>query len=164
MLPSLLVLRPGVEAGLGVGSILLRRLAIALVGLDARRAAGLSSVGLPLSPSSMICTRLAEAGVPVDMDDRGVLCAAERFLAGVEGDCIGLANGRRGADCDPGTVEPGRGGGGERAEARPRGLRTGMAEWLETLRSVFPARSLRCGEGVVSDNGLKLCPTTVSRM
>jgi len=164
MLPSLLVLRPGVVLCFGVGSILLRRLVMALAGLDARRAAGLSSVVLPLSLSSRICTRLVEAGVPVESDDEGVICAEDLFLAGVDGDCIGLASGRLEPDCGPGMVDPGRTGGGESAEVRPRGLRTGIAEWLETVRSIFPAASLRWGEGVVSESGLKLCPTTVSRM
>jgi hypothetical protein len=156
MLPILLVLRPGVVVAFGVGSILLRRLAMALAGREARRAAGLSSAVFALSRSSKICTRLEETGVPVESADMGVVCAVARFLAGVDGDCIGLASGRREPDWDPGMVEPGRAGGGESAEARPSGLRTGMAEWLETLRSDCVGMSLRCGEGVVSDNGLKL--------
>lgn len=154
MLPSLLVLRPGVDMVetfdalarcFGVGSILLRRLVMALAGLEARRAAGLSSVVLSPSSSSTICACREERGVPTESDEEpGVVCVTDLFLAGVEGDCIGLASGRRPTGCCAGVVDAGRVlGGGESAEVRLRGLRTGIAEWLETLRSVFVAASLR---------------------
>ncbi len=108
--PSLLLLRPGVIAPVkaakldpltvrcfGVGSRLARRLVIALAGRDWRRAMGLSSLPVFSSSSSGIMNRRPEAGVPTETCDvePGVerICAFAR--AGVEGDCIGLANGRR---------------------------------------------------------------------
>lgn len=135
MLPFRLTLRPGVENGgfdelaecFGFGRRLLRRWVMALAGRAARRAAGLSS---PLFMfSSTICTRRVEDAVPVESEEEpGVIWAPDLFLAGVEGDCMGLAKGRRRVCC-PGVVDPGRmAGGGDRVEPRPRGLRTGMAE------------------------------------
>ena len=93
-LPSLLLLRPGVEGvrldddavrGLVVGSMLVRRLLMML-----RRAIGLSSMAL-LSPSSsaMGACRL-DAGV----EERGVDRMGSLPLLGVAGDCIGLARAR----------------------------------------------------------------------
>jgi hypothetical protein len=66
-------------------------------------------------------------------------------------------------------VDAGRvAGGGERAE-RLKGLRTGMFDVLPKLDWVLNEEGdlsvpLRYGEGVVRVSGLKLCPTTVSRM
>lgn len=150
----------------GVGRRLLRRVFIALAGRATRRAIGLSSFAVLSSSSSARTKRRPDAGVPVDSCDEepGVEREATLPRAGVEGDCIGLANGRL-AGCCAGVVDAGRlDGGGERAEERLSGLRTGMPDWLETLLNLSESRPLRNGEGVVNDMGLKLCPTIVSRM
>jgi hypothetical protein len=152
---------------LGVGNMLVRRLVIALAGREVRRAMGLSSVGVLSLSSSAIITLRVEVGVRYDdKDDFGVVCKADVPRAGVEGDCMGLANGRRPMTCCAGVVEGGREERGESAEAWLRGLRTGIAEWLDMLRKVLRGvvGSFRCGEGVVNDNGLKLCPIIVSLM
>lgn len=131
----------------GVGSMLLRRLLITL-GARVRRAIGLSSIALssPSASSSTIGACRLDAGV----DERGVDRIGSLFFAGVEGDCIGLANGR--FDCDMGVVEAGRlgvveaglrgawcegvveagrmVGGGDNAD-RLNGLRTGMEDPLD---------------------------------
>lgn len=52
--------------------------------------------------------------------------------------------------------------GGESSEVRLNGLGTGMAECEETDRRVRGGVSLRCGDGVVAERGLKLCPIMVS--
>lgn len=80
---------------------------------------------------------------------------------------MGLAKGRRVMGCCAGVVDAGRAEeSGESAEAWLSGLRTGMAEWLETLRRVLRGviGSFRYGDGFVNDIGLWLCPTIVSRM
>lgn len=192
VLPSLLLLRPGVEGVMleleavrcfGVGSILLRRLLITLGARVLRRAIGLSSMALssPSASSSAMGAWRLEAGV----DERGVDRIGILPLAGVEGDCIGLANGRfdcamgvvdagrrgvvetgrLGAWCE-GVVEAGRAVGGGDSAGRLNGLRTGIEDPLDMRlrdRGVvsFP---LRYGDGVVRLSGLKLWPTTVSRM
>jgi hypothetical protein len=189
-----LVLRPGVEGmrlelelvrGLGAGTMLVRRLFInTLVGRAARRAMGLSSMAV-LSPSSSAMEAWrAEAGV----EERGVERMGSLPFAGVVGDFIGLANGRfdccgvveagRLGVCCMGVVDAGRRcgwcegvveagrmeGDGDRAE-RLKGLRTGSEDWLDKrLIDRGDSFPLLYGEGVVSDNGLKLWPTTVSRM
>jgi hypothetical protein len=110
-LPSLLLVRPGVEAGVGSASLeadgvrcfgkgrrLLRRLFATLGGRDARRAAGLSSLAV-LSPSpATVATRRPDAGVPgcTCGDETGVERMGSLPLAGVAGECIGLANDRAG--------------------------------------------------------------------
>ena len=143
MLPSLLPLRPGVVAGLvsagidadavrdfGVGRRLVRRLFSALGGRVVRRAIGLSSLAVLSPSSSAIVTRRPEAGVPVERcaEEPGVDRMGCLPRAGVAGDCIGLANGRL-TDCCAGVVDAGRPeGGGDKAEERLKGLRTGMAE------------------------------------
>jgi hypothetical protein len=198
VLPSLLVLRPGVDGvilevelvrGFAAGSMLLRRLFITLGGRLARRAAGLcsSAVSSSSSASAIEAWRLA-AGV----EERGVDRIGRLPLAGVAGDCIGLAAKGR-LDCCEGVVDVGRAGeggegtierrlaccegvvdagrvtgGGERAE-RLNGLRTVLFNVLPRLDWVLNEEGdlsvpLRYGEGVVRVNGLKLCPTTVSRM
>ncbi|KAH7410512.1 helicase C-terminal domain-containing protein [Phaeosphaeria sp. MPI-PUGE-AT-0046c] len=146
-----------------------------------RRAIGLSSMALsPSASSSAIGACRLEAGV----DERGVDRIGSLPLAGVEGDCIGLARGRfdccmgvvdagrlvccsgvveagrRGAWCE-GVVDAGRiDGGGDRAD-RPNGLRTGIDDPLDMRLS---ERGEVYGDGVVRLSGLKLWPTTVSRM
>jgi hypothetical protein len=128
---SLLLFRPGVDGVtldievvrcFGVGSKLLRRLFATLGGRATRRAIGLSSwAPLSASSSAMDACR-ADAGV----EDRGVARMGSLPLAGVAGDCIGLANIRR--PC-AGVVEPVRvEGGGERADERLNGLRTGIED------------------------------------
>jgi hypothetical protein len=137
--------------------MLVRRLVIALAGREVRRAMGLSSVGVLSLSSSAIVTLRAEVGVRYDdKDEFGVVSKADVPRAGVEGDCMGLARGRRPMTCCAGVVEGDRDGRGESAEAWLRGLRTGMAEWLDTLLKVLRGvlGSFRCGEGVVDDNGL----------
>lgn len=102
ILPNLLPLRPGVEivgmpteGCLGVGSILVRRLVAALAGLETRRATGDSSLAGLWSSSAIITLRL-DTGVLIDSDEEpGVVCMYALVLAGVDGDCIGLARGRR---------------------------------------------------------------------
>ena len=72
---------------------------------------------------------------------------------------------RVGGCCD-GVVEEGRtrveAAGGEFSEVRLNGLGTGIAECEETDRRVRGGVSLRWGDGVVAERGLKLCPMTVS--
>lgn len=133
---SLLLLRPGVDGVkldvevvrcLGVGSMLLRRLLATLGGRAARRAMGLSSMAPPSVSSSAIDACRADAGV----DERGVERMGSLPFAGVAGDCIGLARGRR--PC-AGVVEPVRViGGGDRAEERLNGLRSGIEDMLDAL-------------------------------
>jgi hypothetical protein len=116
MLPSRLLVRTGVVVGvrfddeaapcLGVGSKLLRRLFATLEGREVRRAIGLSSSPAVVSSSSAIAACRAEAGV----EDRGVDRIGVLPLAGVAGDCIGLANRRLGA-WRTGVVDAGRLGG-----------------------------------------------------
>lgn len=190
-----LLLRPGVDGVkleldavrcFGVGSILLRRLLKTLGARALRRAIGLSSMALsPSASSSAMGACRLDAGV----DERGVDRIGSLPLAGVDGDCIGLARGRfdccigvveagrlvccsgvveagrRGAWCE-GVVEAGRVvGGGDRAE-RLNGLRTGIDEPLDMrlMERGVVSVPLRYGDGVVRVNGLKLWPTTVSRM
>lgn len=130
------MLRPGVDGAklevegvrcFGVGSMLLRRLLATLGGRAARRAMGLSSIA-PLSvSSSTIDACRADAGV----EERGVERMGSLPFAGVAGECIGLARGRR-----PwaGVVEPVRvEGGGDRADERLRGLRSGIEDMLDAL-------------------------------
>lgn len=86
-------------------------------------------------------------------------------FAGVTGEFDELANDRVGRCC-PGVVDAERPDTeGERAEERLNGLLRGMEERLaEPLREPSgESVSFRKGEGVVRVNGLKLCPTTVSR-
>jgi hypothetical protein len=77
MLLSLLPLRPGIVMVLvpgdcfGVGSILVRRVVIALDGLDSLRAIGLSS--LVLFPSSSTDGPFRPAGLLMDNDEPGVV-------------------------------------------------------------------------------------------
>jgi hypothetical protein len=130
---SLLLVRAGEAASttleadvVRVGIRLLRRLAVTLEGREARRAAGLSSV------LELTCG-----------DDTGV----DRMdLAGVAGDCIGLASDRA-----RGVVDERPDVGGDNAE-RLRGLLVGIAERLpEGLRDESgDSESLRKGDGVVS--------------
>ena len=86
-------------------------------------------------------------------------------FAGVAGDDTGLARvlARR---CWAGLADAERvDGGGERAEERLNGLLTGIDERLveEPRLDLSGVSPFRNGEGVVRLNGLKLCPTTVSR-
>jgi hypothetical protein len=70
-----------------------------------------------------------------------------------------LAPGRLEIGCLTGVVDTGLStAGGDKADVRLKGLRTGMAEWLDTLLRLRAGvgGSLRCGEGVVKDKGLKL--------
>jgi len=159
---SLLLLRPGVEGAkldvevvrcFGVGSILVRRLLATLGGRAARRAAGLSSVAPLSASSSAIGACRLDAGV----EERGVDRIGSFPLAGVAGDCIGLARERLPACA--GVVDPARvEGGGERADERLNGLRTGMDDWRDSLLS--DRGGVSCpflhGEGVVRVSGLKL--------
>lgn len=97
--------------------------------------------------------------------DVGVDPIADCLRAGVEGAWRVLAVGR--FAWLAGVVEAGlASGGGDSADERLNGLRTGIAECDDTDLSeragVFG--SFLCGDGVVSDRGLKLCPTTVSRI
>jgi hypothetical protein len=110
---SRLLLRSGVDGArlevevvraLGDGSMLLRRLFIMLRG-RARRAAGLSSAAAVSSSSSSSTIDAWRLG-PGD-EERGVERMASLPLAGVEGEFIGLARGRRDACCD-GVVDEGR--------------------------------------------------------
>ena len=151
---------------LGVGNRLLRRLAAALGGRDARRAAGLSSLAGLLPLSTTVETRRLDAGVLVLEEDRGVDRIGSLPLAGVTGEeFIGLGI-NRAERCCPGVVDGERlDAVGERAEERLNGLLRGIDERLaEPNRDPSGDSSFRNGEGVVRVNGLKLCPTTVSRM
>jgi hypothetical protein len=144
----------------GVGSMLLRRLLfVTLGGRVARRAAGDSSFAVLSPSSSAIGAWRLEAGV----DERGVDRMGSLLRAGVAGEVIGLARCRT---CCAGVVDIGRiEGGGERADERLRGLRTGMLDMLDTLLAIPGVSSpLRYGDGVVRLSGLKLWPTTVSFM
>lgn len=137
-MPSLLVLRAGVEVGLeadvvrglNVGKRLVRRLFIALAGRATRRATGLSSAGELLS-SSAIVTRRPEPGVPVDGDE----CMKVGLLSGVAGACNVLATGRRIEDLAGVAVAKCLDGGGESIEERLKGLRTGIDDCPDTLLS-----------------------------
>jgi hypothetical protein len=164
-----LLLRPGVDGVtldvevvrcLGVGSMLLRRLLlITLGGRAARRAMGLSSLAVLSPSSSAIAVWRLDAGV----DERGVDRMGSLFRAGVAGDCMGLARGR--LVCCAGVVDAGRvEGGGERADERLSGLRTGIDKLDALLTDPGVSKPLRYGEGVVKVSGLKLWPTTVSFM
>ena len=139
--PSLLVVRTGVEVGvaklvadvvrgLGVGKRLVRRLFIALAGRAVRRAIGLSSAE-GLLWSSAIVTRRLEPGVLVEGDE----CANVGLLRGVAGASSVLATGRLMEDFTGVAVVEWTDGGGESIEARPRGLRTGIDDWPDTLLS-----------------------------
>lgn len=171
ILPSLLLLRPGeppvklakldplIVRCLGVGSKLTRLLFIALVGLDCLRTMGLSSFEVSSASSSAIVTRRAEVGVPVVNRgvDLGVPFEATFPRAGVNGDWMVLAKGRLIACCCAGVVDAGRvGGAGEAPESGVEGLRMGIEEWLDTLRRVRGGVSLRYGDGVDVESGLKL--------
>ena len=68
-----------------------------------------------------------------------------------------LANGRRIACCCAGVVDAGRAcGAGERPDSGVEGLRIGIEEWLDTLLRDRGGVSLRYGDGVVVESGLKL--------
>ena len=170
MLPILLCVRPpgvlicgivvplGVRC-LGVGNMLLRRLVNALAGRVTRRATGLSSVTVPSLSSSAIVTLRPEVGVRYGMLEFGAVMVARADFprAGVEGDCIGLARGLRPIDCGTGVVDVGREEGrGESADAWPNGLRTGIADWLDTLLRVLSGviGFFRCWEGSITYIGL----------
>jgi len=128
-LPSLLVVRGGVEAGVGLGVMrglgagkrLVRRLFIALAGRAARRAIGLSSMGGLLSSSAMVTRRIV-AGVPAEEDEDTKV----GLLSGVDGDCGVLATGRLIDDFAGVAAAEWADGGGESIEERPKGLRTGI--------------------------------------
>jgi hypothetical protein len=109
--PILLVLRSGVDGArlevdvvraFGDGSMLLRRLVIMLRG-RARRVTGLSSTTVVSSSSSTIDAERLGPGV----EERGVVRIGSLPLAGVAGELIGLARGRREACCE-GVVDAGR--------------------------------------------------------
>ena len=149
--PSLLLLRPGELTSItgakpdplfvrcfGVGRRLARRLVITLAGRDCRWAMGLSSLEVLSSSSSGITNRRPETGVPTESRDvePGVERRGAFVRTGVEGDCIGLAKERRLA-CWAGVVDAGRAGCGASTVGVLRGLRTGIAEWLDTLLSVL---------------------------
>lgn len=181
--PSLLVVRPVAEAGLDSSfeveccfaecRKLLRRLAAALGGRDARRAAGLSSLPWPLLSSVALdmwrpdAVVRPEAGVLAFAwgEDPGVERIGSLSFAGVAGERIGLAKDRTGRCAGVVDPEERADGGEERAEDRLKGLLTGIDERLPVLRrNSGRSPSFRNGEGVVRVNGLKLCPTTVSRI
>jgi hypothetical protein len=98
--PSLLLLRPGeppvklarldplIVRCFGVGSILTRRLFMALAGRACRRAIGLSSAVVISSSVSEINACRTDDGVPVESCgvEVGVLCKVLFPFAGVEGD------------------------------------------------------------------------------
>lgn len=87
-------------------------------------------------------------------------------FAGVTGELVELANDRV-RRCCPGVVDAERlDVGGAVVDERLNGLLRGMDERLaEPFRDPSgESVSFRKGEGVVRDDGLKLCPTTVSRM
>jgi hypothetical protein len=96
----------------------------------------------------------------------GVARAAALSLAGVAGDCMGLARDRTGR-CKAGLVDVDRADAeGERPEERLKGLLTGMDDRLAA--EVRPdaldvSLSFRYGDGVLRVKGLKLCPMIVSR-
>jgi hypothetical protein len=101
---------------------------MALAGRDCRRITGLSSLAVLSSSSSGIIKRRPEAGVPLETCEAepGVERKNDAFVrTGVEGDCIGLAKGRRGGCC-AGVVDSGRWG--DSTIGVLRGLRTGIAE------------------------------------
>jgi hypothetical protein len=134
----------------GVGSMLLRRLLFrTLGGRVARRATGDSSFAVLSPSSSAIGAWRLEAGV----DERGEGRIGSLFRAGVAGEFIGLARRRA---CCAGVVDIGRiEGGGERADERLRGLRTGMLDMLDTLLAIpGVSNPRRYGDGVVRLSGL----------
>lgn len=163
----MLLLRPAVDRlaldveavrDFGAGSILPRRLLITLEGRAARRV-----VGLPSFPSFAPSSALAACLPLADVADRAVVRRGSLPLEGVAGDCIGLARGRLVACA--GVVDGARAeGGGERGDERLKGLRAGTLDMLDVLLRDGDSVPLRYGEGVVKVSGLKLCPTTVSRM
>jgi len=78
---------------------------------------------------------------------------------------MGLAKDRTGRCAGVVDPEERADGGEETAEDRLKGLLTGIDERLPVLRrNSGGSPSFRNGEGVVRVRGLKLCPTTVSRM
>lgn len=98
-------------------------------------------------------------------EDAGVDRGAGLASPGVSGVSIGLARSRPGR-CKAGLVDVDLADiAGERFEERPNGLLTGMDVRLEELRAdpLGVSLSFRNGDGVLRDNGLKLCPMIVSR-